>query len=93
MHGHIDPFPLLNLVLILCIRVIGQRFELEVLSHVQWCHLVEITQDLILCYLGEVFAYPKVVELTPKFIPKVFLQPFVGNTTVSHASAGTNEDQ
>ena len=59
----------------------------------QWCHLVEITQDLILCYLGEVFAYPKVVELTPKFIPKVFLQPLVGNTTVSHASAGTNEDQ
>ena len=52
-----------------------------------------ISQDLIVRYLGEVFAYPKLVELNPKFIPKVFLQPFVGNTTVSHASAGTNEDQ
>jgi hypothetical protein len=31
IHGHIDPFHLLNLVLILCIRVTGQRFELEVL--------------------------------------------------------------
>ena len=33
LHGHIDPFILLNLVLILCIfciRVTGQRFELEV---------------------------------------------------------------
>ena len=59
--------------------------------HVQWCHRVELTPDVILCYLGEVFAYPNLVELKPKFIPKVFLQPFVGNTTVSHASAGTNE--
>ena len=57
----------------------------------QWCHPVQLTQHLILCYLGEVFAYLKVVELNPKFIPKVFLQPFVGNTTVSHASAGTDE--
>ena len=48
----------------------------------QWCHPVQLTQHLILCYLGEVFAYLKVVELNPKFIPKVFLQPFAGNTAV-----------
>ena len=49
----------------------GQRFWTGgFISHVQWCHPV---------------------ELNPKFIRKVFLQPFVVNTTVSYASAGTNE--
>ena len=46
----------LSFVLILCIRVTRQRFELGFILHVQWCHPVELTPDLIPFLSGVVFS-------------------------------------
>lgn len=69
-HGHISLCHLLKHTSKFPIVVTGQRFELEFFIHVQWCHLVETPQGLMPCYLGQFFAYQKVVELNPKFISK-----------------------